>query len=119
MTLYPTGGEAASIVLVYVFLGWFVGCLYGGYKWERLNRDRSLHELLDLNDGRLIADGGQETFECDGCADETSTNKRRRYLPPSQPDTGELETEALCPQCSTGKDSARLFRAVNDLGGER
>ena len=46
MTFYPAGGEAATVVLVYVLLAWFIGCLYGAYSWERANRNRSLRELF-------------------------------------------------------------------------
>ncbi|GGN92188.1 hypothetical protein [Haloarcula pellucida] len=68
--------------------------------------------------GRAISDGGREAFECDGCGEATPTAKRWRYLPPGQPDVGDLQYDDLCPQCSTGKESSRLFRAADDLGGE-
>lgn len=58
------------------------------------------------------------TFDCDGCGEETPTDKRYRYLRPNQPDdAGEPVTDELCPRCSTGKDSSRLFRADADLTG--
>ncbi|KOX92833.1 hypothetical protein AMS69_10265 [Haloarcula rubripromontorii] len=72
-------------------------------------------------ENRARPDGGRPViFTCDGCGQETLTEKRYRYLRPNQPDEeGEPATDELCPRCSTGKDSSRLFRADEDLtGGE-
>ncbi|MFC7077758.1 hypothetical protein [Haloarcula halophila] len=45
MSLYPTGGEAATLALVYCVLSWAVGILYGSYLAEKHGQDRSLYEL--------------------------------------------------------------------------
>jgi len=69
--------------------------------------------------GEPMTDGGRPaTFTCDDCGDETPTDKRSRYLRPNQPaDEGEPVTGELCPRCTTGKASSRLFRADEDIAG--
>ncbi|MBX0323857.1 hypothetical protein EGH21_12535 [Halomicroarcula sp. F13] len=116
MTLYPSGGEAATLVLAYCLVSWFVGGLYGAYAWERAHRDRSLREICGFGDEEVATDGGRDTFACDGCGDETPIGSRWRYLRPDQPDD-EIATDHLCPRCSTRKDSSRLFRSADDIGG--
>ena len=64
-----------------------------------------------------MTDGGRDTFECDGCSDETPIEGRWRYMRPGQPDEGPIRYDDLCPQCSTGKESSRLFRAADDQEG--
>jgi len=66
--------------------------------------------------GRLLTDGG--TCDCDECGDETAVSMRWRYLPPGQPEDGEVESKDLCPVCSTDKPSQRLFRAAEDQRGD-
>ncbi|QIO23563.1 hypothetical protein [Haloarcula sp. JP-L23] len=117
MTLYPSGGEAATLVLTYCLLSWFVGGLYGAYAWERAHRDRPLREICGLGDREVATDGGQDTFECDGCGEETPVGNRWRYLRPDQLDDGPLQHDELCPRCSTRKDSSRLFRSADDIWG--
>ncbi|WP_135304132.1 hypothetical protein [Haloarcula amylovorans] len=117
MTLYPTGGEAATLALGYCVLSWVAGTLYGAYAWERANDNRSLRELCGFDSEEIVTDGGRETFDCDNCGDETLTSERFRYLRPDQPDEGPIQSDDLCPRCSTRKDNSRLFRSGDDLIG--
>ena len=64
-----------------------------------------------------MTEGGRDTFECDGCGDETPRNDRRIYVRPDQPDDGEVATDDLCLACSARKDSTRLFRPADDQEG--
>jgi hypothetical protein len=74
------------------------------------------HAPGQTTDGEVVADGG--TFDCENCGDETPVTERWRYIRPNQDDDEQVQHDELCPGCSTGKDSSRLFRAAGDMGGD-